>query len=182
MYPVCLRGKRIVLREFDEDDAPAIFSYASQPDVARYVRWDVHPDIDTTRDVLRTWIDNAHADPRTAYEVAAVPADKALPARMIGAGRIGVTSTRHKSGDIGYVVHPDHWGEGVGSEIAILLVRFGFEQLGLHRIAATAHPDNPASQRVLEKVGMRYEGRIRHHMLTSDGWRDSLSYAILATD
>ena len=182
MYPVNLQGKVIALRELRDDDAEAIFSYASRQDVARHVTWDAHPDIATTREVLRGWIANAHTEPRTDYELAAVAVDEPLPGWMIAAGRISVTSARHQTGDIGYVVHPELWGKGIGSEIATLLIRFGFDALGLHRIAATAHPDNPGSQRVLERAGMRYEGRIRHHMLTSDGWRDSLSYAILATD
>jgi ribosomal-protein-alanine N-acetyltransferase len=78
-----------------------------------------------------------------------------------------------------YVVHPDLWGQGYATEIVGLLLRFGFEHLNLHRIMATCDPRNIASARVLEKIGMTYEGRQRHTMLIRDGWRDSSMYSLL---
>ncbi len=59
------------------------------------------------------------------------------------------------------------------------LLRFGFETLGLHRIHAIVEPENVASTRVLEKVGMRREGHLRDHRYAKGRWRDSLLYAIL---
>ena len=61
----------------------------------------------------------------------------------------------------------------------MLLVDFGFRTLGLHRISAVHHPDNVASGRVLQKIGMRFEGRHRDHMYARGTWRDSMAYAIL---
>ncbi len=80
------------------------------------------------------------------------------------------------------MLHPDHWGQGLGSEVAWLLLAFGSAHLGLHRIWATCHPDNTGSRRGLEKVGMLYEGRLRGHLLVGGQFRDSLSFAVLATD
>ena len=68
---------------------------------------------------------------------------------------------------------------GWATEAAGLLLRFGFNDLRLHRIAATCDPRNVASARVLEKIGMLYEGRLREALLIRDGWRDSSVYAIL---
>jgi RimJ/RimL family protein N-acetyltransferase len=59
------------------------------------------------------------------------------------------------------------------------LLRFGFDRLDLHRIAATCHPDNRGSSRVLEKAGMELEGRMRDHKLIRGEWRDSLLYAAI---
>jgi RimJ/RimL family protein N-acetyltransferase len=63
--------------------------------------------------------------------------------------------------------------------VAQLLLRFGFREMHLHRIFATCDPRNLASARVLEKIGMLYEGRMREVMLIRDGWRDSALYAVL---
>ncbi|HEY6739266.1 MAG TPA: GNAT family protein [Actinopolymorphaceae bacterium] len=115
------------------------------------------------------------------YDLAAVIHDDGAE-RLVGGGRISIRSTAHRRGDIGYVVHPDRWSRGIATEIATLLLDFGFETLGLHRIEATAEPHNVGSQKVLAKVGMTYEGRVRDHMLVGDTWRDSLSYAVLETD
>jgi len=59
------------------------------------------------------------------------------------------------------------------------MIRFGFDQLGLHRISAAIGPGNAASIAVVSKLGMRYEGRIRHHVHTNGAWRDSLLYSVL---
>jgi ribosomal-protein-alanine N-acetyltransferase len=52
----------------------------------------------------------------------------------------------------------------------------------MHRVWAVCDPDNPASQRVLEKCALRGEGRLRHDLLVHGEWRDSLLYAALAGD
>ncbi|MEQ4210352.1 GNAT family protein [Actinopolymorpha sp. B9G3] len=183
MFPVTLVGPRIELREWRLDDASAVFSYVSNPEVSAYVPWDTHSDIEETKERLSALVASAKADGRSAYGLAAVTsAPVGEGGRLVGEGRISVQDARHRRGDIGYVVNPDWWSKGLGTEIAGLLLDFGFGCLGLHRIEATAHPDNIASQRVLEKAGMSYEGRIRDHMLVDGTWRDSLSYAILETD
>lgn len=178
-----LAGPRITLREFRADDASAVFSYASVPVVSAYLPWDAHADLDVTREFLAGVLAGARAEERSRYELAITMTTVAGEEdRLIGAARVSVQDLRHRRGDIGYVLAPDCWSKGIGTEAAHLLVTFGFEQLNLHRIEATAHPDNIGSQRVLEKVGMKYEGRIRDHLQFGDGWRDSFSYAILEGD
>jgi [ribosomal protein S5]-alanine N-acetyltransferase len=76
-------------------------------------------------------------------------------------------------------VHPRLWGRGVGTATGRALVRIGFEELGLHRIVGTCDPRNLASAAVLRKVGLTYEGHLRHTQLIRDGWRDSLTFSIL---
>jgi RimJ/RimL family protein N-acetyltransferase len=88
-------------------------------------------------------------------------------------------STQHRRGHVGWVVRRDAWGHGYASEAAVALIRFAVDELGLHRIEATCHPDNAASARVMEKAGMTYEGRKRDHLLDRGAWRDSLSYAFV---
>jgi ribosomal-protein-alanine N-acetyltransferase len=53
--------------------------------------------------------------------------------------------------EVGYALHKKYWGRNVGTEIATLLVAYGFSKLSLERICAITHPDNIASQRVLKK-------------------------------
>lgn len=72
-----------------------------------------------------------------------------------------------------------YWDKGNATEVAKLLVEFGFSTLNLHRIFATCDPRNLGSAKVLEKIGMTYEGRIRQNLLLKDGWRDSLLFSIL---
>src|SRR6266403_2128677 len=62
-------------------------------------------------------------------------------------------SAEHRQGDLGYAVHPDHWGKGFATEALRRILEFGFENLSLERIWATADVRNVASWRVMEKAG-----------------------------
>jgi len=177
MYPVRIDGRRVVLREVQPDDAPAIFAYARDPQVTTHMDWAPHPDLATTHAYVESVIVAATSADRSSYELAVT-----LDGELVGMGRISVQDAEHRRGDIGYVLHRDRWRLGLGSEIAAALVGFGFTGLGLHRVWATCNPDNIASRRVLEKTGMVYEGRMRDHMLVRGRFRDSLLFAVLATD
>jgi [ribosomal protein S5]-alanine N-acetyltransferase len=118
----------------------------------------------------------AHEQPRVQYQLGIVWHETD---ELVGSARLGISSPTHRSGDIGYGVRRDLWGRGIATEAAALLLGFGFGPLGLHRIFAVHHPDNVASGRVLQKLGMRFEGRHRDHMYAHGTWRDSLAYAIL---
>lgn len=63
-----------------------------------------------------------------------------------------------------------------------MILEFGLRTLGLHRISAAIGPDNYASISVAERLGMQYEGTIRHHVFTSGAWRDSRLYSLLAPE
>ncbi|MEV6967835.1 GNAT family N-acetyltransferase [Hamadaea sp. NPDC051192] len=80
------------------------------------------------------------------------PAGNDTVGRVIGS--IGLT-LEGSSAELGYVVHPDYWGRGVATQAALLMVRLGFDELGLTRIYAVFSMDNPASVRVVEKAGLR---------------------------
>lgn len=67
----------------------------------------------------------------------------------------------------------------MGTAIGRELLELGFGELGLHRIFATCDPRNVGSVRVPGKLGMTYEGRLRHAMLVKDGWRDSEVFSVL---
>jgi RimJ/RimL family protein N-acetyltransferase len=82
--------------------------------------------------------------------------------------------------EIGWAVDPGHQGRGYATEAANALLAHGFEDLGLHRIIATCQPQNAASVRVMEKLGLRREAHFRQCMLAPDGtWWDEYFYALL---
>ncbi len=176
--PVHLPGRRCLLREWADSDAESLHELTNQPPVVDRTLDEHPPSLDEVRAVLPAWRDAAARDePRLAYHLAAVVDDG-----LAGLGTLTVTSPEHRRGEIGYVVHPDRWGQGLGTELAGLLLRLAFEQVGLHRVEATTRPDHAASWRVLEKVGMRREGLSRDHLFVRGRWWDSVRYAVLATD
>lgn len=170
-----LLGERILLRDFESEDWRFVNEFARLPEVWRYQAREPN-----TAEESRAFVDGCrrHAlqEPRTAYELAI---QWRQSGRLMGTCSLVVDEPRWRRAHIGYVVHPDYQRQGVATEAALLLLRFGFEALGLHRIEATCDPRNLASTRVLEKVGMTLEGRRRQDLLIRDGWRNSLLFAIL---
>jgi len=87
-----------------------------------------------------------------------------------------------EEGEIWYLVSPESWGRGFATAAVRQLLDFGFQQLKLHRIWATSLPENPASGRVLEKVGMRKEGFLVKNLKIHGVWKSSSLYAMLAEE
>lgn len=101
------------------------------------------------------------------------------------AGGITLGNIRHgvaQSGQIGYWMGVNHAGKGFMHEAVLLVVRFGFETLRLHRIEAACIPNNDRSIRVLEKAGFRREGLLRSYLRINGAWQDHLLYALIAGD
>ena len=87
--------------------------------------------------------------------------------------------TKSETGEIWYLVRHDRWGQGIAQFAAGELLRIGFSELKLHRIFATCLPENPASARVLEKIGMRRENYQLKNLKIHDVWHDSYQYGIV---
>ena len=85
----------------------------------------------------------------------------------------------HQHAELGYWIGVPYWGQGYATEASRELLRYGFEDLGLHRIFASHFKHNPASGRILVKLGMRYEGCQREHLRKWDRFVDSELYGIL---
>jgi RimJ/RimL family protein N-acetyltransferase len=176
--PVELVGERLVLREYREDDWPAVHRYASDPEVCRFMMWGPNTE-EQTRAHVRRSMQSAEVQPRRSFNLVVTLKESG---ELIGAASLVVSAPENRGGWIGYVFARERWGQGYATEAARLLVKFGFEELGLHRIFATCDAENRASARVLEKAGMTLEGRMRSHEFIKGRWRDSLLFAILEED
>jgi [ribosomal protein S5]-alanine N-acetyltransferase len=100
---------------------------------------------------------------------------------LIGGIGLGITA-RHKRGGLGYWLGVDFWRQGYATEAASAVLDYGFHSLELHRIEAGHYPRNPASGRVLEKIGMQREGVLRGEVLKGEQFEDTVMYARLRTD
>ena len=166
-------AETLTLRRIEAADWPAVYTWGRLPEFCRFQPWG--PD---TPEDSRTFTAAAAAawseQPQTRYTYLAC-----LDGRPIGTGELRLRSRQHRQGEIAYGLHPDEWRQGHGTAIGGELLHTGFTQLGLHRIYATCDPRNAGSAAVLKKLGMTYEGRMRHTMRIRDGWRDSEHYSIL---
>ena len=170
---ISLSNEKLLLRELTTSDWIDVHKYASQPIVCQYQPWGPNTEEDT-KEFVHQVIKDAARERRTRFVFAIIYNEC-----MVGAGEINIRDFANKAGEIAYIVNPDYWGKGIATEVATLLIDYGFKELKLHRIYATCDPRNIGSSKVLEKVGMIKEGRIREDLFIKDGWRDSLLYSVL---
>lgn len=172
------RTERLTLREFREDDWPALHDIESRQDVARYQ--DFAPRTpDESRAYVRDSIAGARQQPRQTFDLAMTLTEGDV---LIGRIGLGITDPEIREAVLWYTLHPARWGCGFTTEAARAMVDAGFGELGLHRIWADCDPANVASWRVLEKIGMRREGCLVENAFIKGEWVDSLIYAILARE
>ncbi len=98
-------------------------------------------------------------------------------------GAIGLRiDGENNNAELGYWIGKPYWGQGYCTEAARAVVGYGFEAIGLHRIHSTHFSHNPASGRVMQKIGMCYEGCCRQHILKWGKFVDIVQYGVLRSD
>lgn len=101
-----------------------------------------------------------------------------LQGPLIGCVGLGITRSDER-GELGYWVGVDYWNQGFMTEAAGACLQFGFEALALQRITSRHYASNPASGRVMEKIGMKKEGFLRRHMKKAGILHDIVEHGIL---
>ena len=158
-----------------ENDWREVLNYQSEAQYLKYSPW-TYRTAEEVQDFVRGFIECQCEQPRTNCQLAIT---LRVDGQLIGSCGIRLESTDSRQANIGYEIAPGYWGEGYATEAARAMVAFGFGELHLHRIWARCVAENVASYRVLEKVGMRREWRLREQEWTKgQGW-DTLVYGIL---
>jgi RimJ/RimL family protein N-acetyltransferase len=173
-YP--LLTERLSLRPFRDDDLDAYHAIHSRPDVVRYLYWEPRS-WDQTREMLGRRILETQIE--REGEGLHLAADLRSTGTLIGHFNLFYVSEAHHQGEIGFVVHPDHHGRGFATEGAELMLRLGFEGLGLHRIVGRCAARNDGSWRLMERLGMRREAHLIENEFVKGEWSDELVYAML---
>jgi L-fuculose-phosphate aldolase len=171
-----LRTDRLVLRPFEAADAPAVRRLAGAREVADNTLTIPHP---YPEGEAEAWI-AGHPDAFRNGDLV-IFAITTAGEGLVGA--VGLMLERETGiGELGYWIGVPYWGRGYATEAARAVVRYGFETLALNRIAARAFCRNPASSRVLRKIGMSHEGTQRKSLPKCGELLDTELYAILRED
>ena len=170
-----LETKRLILRDFREEDWRDVHEYGSDPEVVKYQPFGPNTEKETKAYIQRIF-DNQKEQPRGHYNFALV---NKKDNKVIGGVGLSIRNVENKEAMLGYILNRKYWSKGFTTEAAGKVIAFGFEQLGLHRIIATCDPVNIASYRVMEKNGMQREGYLREEKMFKGAWHDSLLYSIL---
>jgi ribosomal-protein-alanine N-acetyltransferase len=142
---------RLRLRPYRADDVAAMFTVFGDPEVMRFAQNGADPNVEATRERVRKMID--HYD-RFGFSLWVVEH------RTTGSilGDCGLKQLEDGPEiEVGYRFAKVHWGKGYATEGAAASVRYGFDTLGLNRIVAVVAPENLASCKVIEKIGLKYE-------------------------
>ncbi len=171
--PRRMETERLVLRVFESADLAAMHDMRSREDV---VRW-LYEDPSTIEDD-RARLARRIGRIRFALTDDALGFAVDLDGTLVGDVSLHLRSAEHHQGEIGFVVHPDHWGRGYATEAATALLDLGFETFGLHRIAGRTEARNTGSALVLERIGMQQEGHLVENELVKGEWQSEVLCAI----
>jgi RimJ/RimL family protein N-acetyltransferase len=167
--------ERLILREFTEQDWPAVLAYQTDPLYLRYYEWTGRTP-EEVQAFIGMFLAQQRAQPRIKFQLAVtLKTDN----QLIGNCGIRLEEPGAHQADIGYELAPQHWGRGYATEAARAIIAFGFEELRVHRIWSWCIADNVGSARVLEKLGMQLEGRLRENEHFKGRWWDTLMFGIL---
>ncbi len=169
---------RLILREFAIDDWPDVLAYQLDPRYLRFYPWTDRTEADV-RDFVQMFLDQQGQQPRRKFQLAITLPDSG---RLIGSCGIRRKPENDWEADIGYELAPNNWGQGYATEAARAIVEIGFRELKLHRVSSWCIADNTASARVLERVGLRLEGRLRENEYFKGRWWDTLLYGLLESE
>ncbi|MCC6413854.1 MAG: GNAT family N-acetyltransferase [Saprospiraceae bacterium] len=168
---------RLVLRQVVANDAPEVFFQRSDLRMSKYIGREPAKSIDEAVDFISriqgmekngdaiTWALTLHGDNT-----------------LIGTVCFWNLEPQNRRAEIGYGLHPDHWGKGLMHEAIGAVVQYGFEVMNLHSITANLTPENLASMAVLERSGFKREAYFKDRWwhLTENRWEDAVAYTLFA--
>ena len=145
--PPVLETERVLLRPLSMDDKPSIYKWASDPRVSKFMLYSNY----NSPDDANIWLENIYSSEGT-LDYAFVWKETG---EVIGSGGL----IYHADGDywtIGYNIRHDMWGKGIVTEICKKVIEYARAHYDVKRIEGTFAQDNPASGRIMEKLGMTY--------------------------
>lgn len=150
-----LQTKRLVIREWTQDDAEALFKYASDPDVGPRAGWPPHKSLEESRQIIRDVFSNG-------YTWAMELKETGEAIGCIGFYPCGLSNIEIGENDceIGYWVAKPYWNQGLCTEALRAIVDYCFNVMGYETLWSDFFVDNPASGHVMEKCGFTDSGRV----------------------
>lgn len=174
-----LETERLLLRPLRAEDAPAIFAYASNPNVSRFTLWEPHQTLADTERYLREYV-------APKYE-AGQPEPfgltlKSAPDVVIGTVGCFVASPPFHTMELAYALAEPHWGQGLVVEAARAVRDFVFARYPVERFQCRCKSENRQSERVMQKLGLTREGVLRASLYHRERYVDMTYYAQLRAE
>jgi RimJ/RimL family protein N-acetyltransferase len=173
-YPVCTA--RLMLRPLVSADTDDLVAYRSLDDVCRFV-----PFTPMDHQIVSEKLSSQWAGTEIAAEGQALTlgVESVESGHLVGDVVLFFRSATHRSGEIGWVLHPGYSGQGYATEASHAMLHLAFDQLGLHRVTARVDARNEPSLRLAERLGMRREAHLISNEWFKDAWSDEIDFALL---
>lgn len=175
-FPV-LETPRLRLRRYTSDDAADLFSFRSNALAMHFVPRPLQQSVNDALKMISEIDENINANISIAWAI-----ELTERAQVIGSVSFHRIEKEHHRGELGYMIHPDHWGKGLVTEAAAAAVHYGFTGIGFHSIEAIIDPDNVASANVLEKLRFTKEAHFRENFMDKGRFTDTAVYSKLKRD
>ncbi len=174
-----LNAARLRLQLVTLNDLDAIYKMQCNEQVAKYNTIGIPDDIEFTKTLIVNAISDVATYGKTNFWWAIFLKENN---QFIGEAGLNLSITKYKSGEIFYSLIPQYWENGYATEAVEAILAYAFVDLSLHRISAGVATENVRSIKLLEKVGMRREGKLRKILPIRGEWWDNYQYAMLEED
>lgn len=177
-----LETKRLILRRFTEDDAPAMYkNWASDGEVTKFLTWQPYKSLEDAEKTLAVWVRDYER--KDCYQWAIVlKGEEGCAGEPIGS----ISAVKYDDSismvQVGYCLGKQWWHQGIMTEALSCVMDYFFDTVGANRIEALHDVNNPHSGQVMKKCGMRYEGTMRQAGRNNQGLSDLCCYGALAED
>ncbi len=175
---VTIETERLTLRKFREGDVSQVYNnYGRDTKVQKHIKWVPCATLESTNEFIKMHLENY--DSKSDFYAWGIEQDGEI------IGSIGAFDIDDyiESCEIGYSLGYKYWGQGLITEAVKAVVEYLLTDVGFNRIHASCHKDNVGSEKVMNKIGMHYEGKLREATKGQDNkLADLLLYAILKSD
>jgi ribosomal-protein-alanine N-acetyltransferase len=169
-----LETPRLVLRKATPSDMPAVFAYASNPEVTRYLRWGPHKTQKETENYLNEVLEEYRQGLDGPWLV-----EHKENQTVIGQIHLMEVDSQHRKAQVGFVLSKSCWNQGMMTEALRKVLVYAFDKIGLNRVEGLCIRENRAAARVMEKAGMKKEADLREYLFQKGTYWDFSLYAIL---
>jgi ribosomal-protein-alanine N-acetyltransferase len=173
-----LTTDRLIIRDNMDSDLQGLYELTSNPFEMRYMRSTKIESYEEAVKNLNESIEESKKQNRTKYYFAIVDKKNNTYIGAIGYV-VEATTPRGKLVDLGYFIKREYWNKGIVTEAGRKVVEYAFIRDDVYKIEAGCLKENPASEKVMKKLGMKKEGELRTHQYHENEWKDRILYGLI---
>jgi|LakMenEpi03Aug12_release.lakeMendotaPanAssembly.Ray.scaffolds.fasta_scaffold1133945_1 ribosomal-protein-alanine N-acetyltransferase len=175
-FPI-IETERLILKRFNESDAKDLFALRSLDECMKYIGKPTHKSIDESIELIKLYNKTITEDIGIDWAIF-----HKLEQKIIGSIAIHKIDKQNHRGEVGYMLHPIYWKQGVISEAIHEVIKFGFNTLNLHSLEALIDKNNDASIAVLTKFKFVKEAHFKENYFFNDEFIDTVVYSLLKSN